>query len=329
MRELGRLLLAGFTVIAVAAVVAKFVAATGATDAVVGGAFGLSVVGLIVYFIPAIIAHTRNNIQSKAIFVLNLLLGWTALGWIAALVWAFTNSTVIVRDSMAHPGRRAFKRCPRCAEDVRAEAVICRYCQYEFQEPVASSFLSDALPLAASTAGGDPLYDRPRAGGLGYLASVGVALSAILVIGGAIGWLVYGSWQKSDRIQAQRAARPSVSGPAQNLVVVPRALEPDVAAPAVPTDASPLRQWTGAISAAIHGRMNPSSVAGTAGGRATVRFTVTRDGEVKDVTIAQSSGDDRIDNAALAAVHGSLPAAPAGVSQPSLSVSMPLTYRVR
>jgi hypothetical protein len=26
-----------------------------------------------------------------AIFLLNLLLGWTALGWIAALVWSFTE----------------------------------------------------------------------------------------------------------------------------------------------------------------------------------------------------------------------------------------------
>jgi Superinfection immunity protein len=31
---------------------------------------------------------------SPAIFALNLLLGWTFLGWVAALVWALTNSSV-------------------------------------------------------------------------------------------------------------------------------------------------------------------------------------------------------------------------------------------
>ncbi|MFD0935132.1 protein TolA, partial [Methylobacterium trifolii] len=44
---------------------------------------------------------------------------------------------------------------------------------------------------------------------------------------------------------------------------------------------------------------------------------------------ARSSGVGQIDSAALAAVRGSLPAAPQGVSQSSLSVTIPLNYRVR
>ena len=36
------------------------------------------------------IAGARRHHQTGAILVLNLLLGWTLLGWIAALVWAFT-----------------------------------------------------------------------------------------------------------------------------------------------------------------------------------------------------------------------------------------------
>jgi hypothetical protein len=48
------------------------------------------IIGLFLYFLPAIIAVDRRHEQGLAIFVLNLLLGWTALGWILALVWACT-----------------------------------------------------------------------------------------------------------------------------------------------------------------------------------------------------------------------------------------------
>lgn len=95
------------------------------------------------------------------------------------------------------------------------------------------------------------------------------------------------------------------------------------------SDPSALRQWTGAISAAIHGRMNPGAAVGTSGGTAVVRFTVMRSGSVTGAGLARSSGVGQIDSAALAAVRGGLPAAPAGVTQPSLSVTIPLNYRVR
>lgn len=51
---------------------------------------GLVVFLLFVYFIPAIIAFNRSHQNTTAITVLNILLGWTLLGWIVAIVWAFT-----------------------------------------------------------------------------------------------------------------------------------------------------------------------------------------------------------------------------------------------
>ncbi|MGH7947840.1 MAG: superinfection immunity protein, partial [Candidatus Binataceae bacterium] len=53
---------------------------------------GLIVIFLSValYFVPSVIARAREHQNSGAIFVLNLLLGWTFLGWVIALVWAFT-----------------------------------------------------------------------------------------------------------------------------------------------------------------------------------------------------------------------------------------------
>ncbi|GAA3940775.1 hypothetical protein GCM10022406_25930 [Hymenobacter algoricola] len=44
---------------------------------------------LFLYFLPAILG--RNHRQSNSITILNLLLGWTVLGWIGALVWAMSN----------------------------------------------------------------------------------------------------------------------------------------------------------------------------------------------------------------------------------------------
>jgi len=45
---------------------------------------------LLTYFFPACVASIRNHHNSTAIFMLNLLLGWTFIGWVVALVWACT-----------------------------------------------------------------------------------------------------------------------------------------------------------------------------------------------------------------------------------------------
>jgi hypothetical protein len=43
-------------------------------------------VSLLLYFVPSIVACRRKN--RAAIFVTNLLFGWTMLGWGIALIWA-------------------------------------------------------------------------------------------------------------------------------------------------------------------------------------------------------------------------------------------------
>lgn len=45
---------------------------------------------LLLYLLPSFIAGGRKHHNTSAITVLNLLLGWTVLGWIISLVWAFT-----------------------------------------------------------------------------------------------------------------------------------------------------------------------------------------------------------------------------------------------
>jgi hypothetical protein len=53
----------------------------------------LSEIGLLIlmfglYLLPALIAFLRRNRNYPAVFLLNLLLGWTGIGWVVALVWS-------------------------------------------------------------------------------------------------------------------------------------------------------------------------------------------------------------------------------------------------
>jgi Superinfection immunity protein len=41
---------------------------------------------------PALIAANRSHHNTLAIFALNLFLGWSFLGWVAAFVWACTKT---------------------------------------------------------------------------------------------------------------------------------------------------------------------------------------------------------------------------------------------
>lgn len=42
-----------------------------------------------VYFLPVAIARLRGLRAERAIGVLTLFTGWTVIGWVGALVWAF------------------------------------------------------------------------------------------------------------------------------------------------------------------------------------------------------------------------------------------------
>ena len=62
-----------------------FVGFTGVMALVMG------LISLLLYFIPTFVAYKRNHPNRFPIFLLNLLLGGTGIGWIVALIWSFTN----------------------------------------------------------------------------------------------------------------------------------------------------------------------------------------------------------------------------------------------
>jgi Superinfection immunity protein len=51
---------------------------------------GLLLLGVIVlvYFLPAVVASRRQVPNAGSVFVLNLFLGWTLIGWVVALAMA-------------------------------------------------------------------------------------------------------------------------------------------------------------------------------------------------------------------------------------------------
>ena len=57
--------------------------------------FALSafICGIAMYFLPAIIAHHRQHVSAGAILLINLLLGWSIIGWIVCFAWACSCNT--------------------------------------------------------------------------------------------------------------------------------------------------------------------------------------------------------------------------------------------
>lgn len=48
------------------------------------------VVALLIYFTPTFVAVKRDHRNVASITVVNLFLGWSLIGWVIALAWAFS-----------------------------------------------------------------------------------------------------------------------------------------------------------------------------------------------------------------------------------------------
>ncbi len=76
----------------------------------------------LLYFLPSIIGHRKQAFGG--IFVVNLLLGWTVIGWIAALVWACIAEEQHRVCAVAGPARY----CSRCGALSQGVGAFCWNC---------------------------------------------------------------------------------------------------------------------------------------------------------------------------------------------------------
>jgi hypothetical protein len=85
------------------------------------------VFGLFIYFLPTYCGRNKRDVG--AIFALNLLLGWTLVGWVVALVWALSHDVppqIVVNQSPVVPGIAAL--CAQCGRYSDPTSKFCQSC---------------------------------------------------------------------------------------------------------------------------------------------------------------------------------------------------------
>jgi hypothetical protein len=65
------------------------------------GSETLIIVGIGLYLLPALIAAARDKTHGAAgVFLLNIFLGWTLIGWLVAFMWACSGDAPSRRDAV-------------------------------------------------------------------------------------------------------------------------------------------------------------------------------------------------------------------------------------
>ena len=99
----------------------------------------LIALGIALYFLPAYIAHKRKHPSFGGILLLNILLGWTLIGWLGALIWASastgTATTVQIINTPPAPSTPApppatgtINFCSKCGSKIKPQSAFCENC---------------------------------------------------------------------------------------------------------------------------------------------------------------------------------------------------------
>jgi Superinfection immunity protein len=79
---------------------------------------------IVLYFLPAIIGRDKRD--AAGIFLLNLFLGWTVIGWVIALIWACAAEPYVPVRLV--PVQVAGRFCCQCGSLTCPGAHFCTCC---------------------------------------------------------------------------------------------------------------------------------------------------------------------------------------------------------
>jgi hypothetical protein len=102
----------------------------------------LLVVAALFYFVPSVIAIVRHHSQTIPIVAVNILLGWTFLGWVVAFIWSLSadKPPLIVNQTFGSPAATFAtpqKLCQHCQSAIPYEATVCRFCRRDVADAAA------------------------------------------------------------------------------------------------------------------------------------------------------------------------------------------------
>jgi hypothetical protein len=132
---------------------------------------------LILYFLPTIIANNRGHQNTSGVFIINLLLGWSVVGWVIALVMAAGSVQQAAPASREEAAtRERLVQCWNCGKDTGAAFPRCWSCKAGTARSVADD---DQRHAGMATTGALAAATPGAAGALISCVSCGTKISRL------------------------------------------------------------------------------------------------------------------------------------------------------
>jgi hypothetical protein len=93
------------------------------------------------YLLPTFEAWLRSHPNLPSVALINILLGWSLIGWVVAAVWALKKPEIVIAPATLDPSK-SYRECPYCAETILAKAKVCKHCHKDVEPLAANEYMS-------------------------------------------------------------------------------------------------------------------------------------------------------------------------------------------